>query len=58
MHQNGFPTFPEPNPHIGDGNTAPMLIGGPNGGNIDVTSSAFQSALQTCAKTAKPVPTS
>jgi hypothetical protein len=58
MQANGFPTYPEPNPSFGDGKTPPEVIGGAQGGNIDITSPAFQSASRTCSAGLPPVPTS
>jgi hypothetical protein len=54
MQANGYPTFPDPNPNFGNGATQPLDIGGPNGGNIDVASQQYQSALQACTTSADP----
>lgn len=49
MRADGYSTFPMPNPNFGDGQTPPLIIGGPEGGNIDVSSSAVQSAMAACS---------
>lgn len=54
MRSSDFPTFPLPDPSFGNGSTPSPLIGGPNGGNIDVGSQAFQTALSTCTADTHP----
>jgi hypothetical protein len=56
MHSHGYPTFPTPNPHLGNGKTPVLTIGGPNGGNIDVLSPGVQAALKECSGGMQKVP--
>jgi hypothetical protein len=57
MRSHGFPTFPEPKPNYGNGKVPDFQMGGgPNGGNLDITTPRFRTALNGCSVGMQKVP--